>query len=137
MLPEAKANPNPDRLLEGLGEPAVLESTLDELENGLTGRFQLKALEFYCNVFDILPLDLLGRRENSTGLIQAGQYPHPDDHGLGIFEILELIGSGATVNDLDDHARLLAGGILLGLNLGRNKNARGLDLTRSFRERDL
>lgn len=79
----------------------------------------------------------MGRFETSTGRIQTGQYPKPDVHGLGIYEILEMIGSGATVTDLDDHARLLAGGLLLGLNLGRNKNARGLDLNRSFRERDL
>ena len=51
--------------------------------------------------------------------------------------MIELFGMGVTLDDLDDHTRLKAGGILLGLNLGRHRNARELDLQRVFREKDL
>ena len=67
----------------------------------------------------------------------TGNYPHGDGLGLGVFELIELLGANVTITDLDDHARLLAGGILLGLNLGRHRNACGMDLNRAFRERDL
>ena len=80
---------------------------------------------------------MLGRRENSTGRIVTDTYPHGDGHGLGVYDLLELLGANVCITDLDDHARLLAGGILLGLNLGRNKNGQGMDLNRAFRERDL
>ena len=76
-------------------------------------------------------------RETSTGRILTGNYPHGDGLGLGVYELLELLGANVSITDLDDHNRLLAGGILLGLNLGRHKNAYGLDLNRAFKERDL
>ena len=82
-------------------------------------------------------LELLGRYEDSCGRVTNGRYPHVDYHGLGIYELLEMIGAKARVNDLDDHHRLLAGGLLLGINLVRERSAKGLDLTRTFRERDL
>ena len=37
LLAEAKVTPTPDQLLEDLGAPTVLESTLDDLQEGLTG----------------------------------------------------------------------------------------------------
>ena len=80
---------------------------------------------------------MLNTRETSTGRVVNGNYPHGDGHGLGMYDLIELLGAGVKITDLDDHTRLLAGGVLLGLNLGRNKCARGMDLSRSFRERDL
>ena len=80
---------------------------------------------------------MLGRRENNTGRIITGEYPKDNGHSLGLYEILELIGANANLTDLDDHTRGIAGGVLLGLNLGRHQSAKGLDLSRSFREKDL
>ena len=63
-------------------------------------------------------------------------YPHPRIHGLGLPTLLELLGNQTSVDDLDDHHRLAAGYLLLGMNLCMNKNAGRLDLTRSFTEND-
>ena len=67
----------------------------------------------------------------------TGQYPKEGDHNLGLYELIELFGAKASLTDLDDHTRVKAGALLLGLNLGRYRTARGLDLSLSFRERDL
>ena len=80
---------------------------------------------------------MLDTRETSTGRIRSGNYPHGDGLGLGLYELIELFGANVSITDLDDHTRLLAGAVLLGMNLGRQKNACGLDLNRAFRERDL
>ena len=65
------------------------------------------------------------------------QYPNSGSDGLGLYELIEILGTDATRDDLDDHHRLLAGALLLGLNLGHKKSAQGLDLSLAFRERDL
>ena len=67
----------------------------------------------------------------------TGEYPRDSSHSLGLYDLLELLGTNATVNDLDDHTRVKAGAILLGINLARHQSARGLNLNLSFRERDL
>ena len=82
-------------------------------------------------------LGLLGRRETETGRILENQYPHSTSDGLGLYELIEILGTDATRDALDDHHRLLAGALLLGLNLGYKKNAQGLDLGLAFREKDL
>ena len=56
---------------------------------------------------------------------------------MGVYDLIELLDANVSITDLDDHSRLLAGGILLGINLGRHRTALGLDLNRAFRERDL
>ena len=76
-------------------------------------------------------------RETSTGRTVYTAYPHGDGLGLGIYDLIELLEANVKITDLDDHNRLLAGALLLGMNLGRGRSARGMDLTRAFRERDL
>ena len=75
------------------------------------------------------------------GRISSGNYPNRSPnrshHGLGLQNLIEIMETNATINDLDDQLRLLAGGLLLGLNLGRDNHAHGLDLGLSFRETDL
>ena len=78
----------------------------------------------------------MGRRRDSNGRVTTNGYPHPRIHGLGLPSLLELLGNRTSVDDLDDHQRLSAGYLLLGLNLAMNKNAGRLDLTRSFTELD-
>ena len=80
---------------------------------------------------------MLGRRENSAGQMLNNEYPHPDYHGLGFYDVLELLGAKAAVTDLDDHHRLVAGGVLVGLNLAYHRKTPALPLERVFRERDL
>ena len=79
----------------------------------------------------------MGRHETDTGRIVTREYPHSTEHGLGLPNLIEMMQADATSNDLDDQNRLLAGALLLGLNLGQKRNAQGLDLTLAFRERDL
>ena len=79
----------------------------------------------------------MGRKRTSSGRISSGHYPDKGQHGLGLYEIVELFGADVCIDDLDDQTRLIAGGVLLGMNLIRHRNARGLDLYSAFRERDL
>ena len=69
--------------------------------------------------------------------MRTGNYPNGDGLGLGLYELVELFGANISLTDLDDHTRVLAGAVLLGLNLGRKRSTCGLDLNRAFRERDL
>ena len=77
------------------------------------------------------------RHRTETGRIVERACPRSLDHGLGVYNLIEIMATNATYDDLDDHTRLLAGALLLGLNLGHTKSNHGLDLTLAFRERDL
>ena len=62
---------------------------------------------------------------------------HKELHYVGITNLLEILDSGADLEDYDDHTRLLAGGLLLGLNLQRTGGSGILNAKMPFQERDL